>query len=347
MTAEGHVYPALFMLGCGGVMLRHTARCARELADAAADVAEGDRDSGGGVDDVNESATTSPDTSSVDSDSDDPRDRLKPAHHAAGATTAAAKRARRGVRRGDDVEALRLEATNGGSAFLKLLGACIVAATMTGIVVESVGGLLAKNNLLFQAAHEAIHLSFLLAGVGALLEAAGRAPTDSWRVLLSLAFLVEALVFYGHQLEQRPPEAAMHLVMAASSLVGAASALASVVAVPTSVVVHAFTIGVVVWQGLWLVWIAVVIYSPLFGVPAMMAMPPHVKAEGHAGMDMDSGEFMESDVYLHAGLLVVVVAAVVGSCFLRCGGAKPAAKAATTKVPAVVRVTQDVEVGPA
>ena len=192
-----------------------------------------------------------------------------------------------------------LYATNGGSRFLRVFGALVMGVTMTGILVEGAGGALTFGNFAAQAAHQSIHLSFFVAGLVCVLESYKRVPFDSWRLFLSLGFLIEALVFYGHQLEQSMPESTLHLVMAAFALVTSATFFASVW-FPRSLLLHALNIVGIFMQGVWLLWIAYVIYTGAFGP----------KGEG----------FMMADVYMSAGLWLLVVVCLVGAFFTRRGG---------------------------
>jgi len=177
---------------------------------------------------------------------------------------------------------------------MRLLGSMLIVATVCGMIIEAVGGFITFKNLLFQIAHESIHLSFFVDGIVCILESYKRVPMDSWRLFFSLAFFIESAVFHGHQMEQRPLEAAMHSILSGMSFLTGLSFLLAT-RNPRDVFPHALGIVGVIFQGFWLIVIGYVVYSGAYG---------------------DGGEsFMIADAYMNAGVLTLFVIMFVGSCY--------------------------------
>jgi len=200
----------------------------------------------------------------------------------------------------DDV----LYATNGGSTYLKVLGIVVVVISGTGIVIEGVGGVLMLGNFWFQLSHIASYGGFALAGVVCVLESVRRVPFDSWRVFMALAFAAEGAIFYGHQLEQRMTEQALHFIIV---LLSEATAFAFFWATRdrASVFWHVVALAGMMAKGLWFFVAVEVLYSGKYGV--------------------DGVDLMVGDVYAAGCLLVMLVAVVYGSFFVR----RPSLDAAT------------------
>ena len=186
-------------------------------------------------------------------------------------------------------------ATNGGAQFLKIFGWSVMGVATTGFLIEGLGGLITVGNFWHQLAHETMYGVFLVAGVAALLESAGRMPYDSWRVAMAVAFVVEGVVFYGHHLEQEPVEGGLHYIMYCLSLLTALCFLwASRDA--SNVLAHLMATAGMVAKGLWFYVVANILYSGKYGE--------------------NGRDYMVAMAYTQVGLVVCVVMSAFGCLFV-------------------------------
>jgi hypothetical protein len=188
-----------------------------------------------------------------------------------------------------------LYATNGGSQFLRYVGSSIFVVATTGFCIEGVGGVLRFGDFLFQTAHETMYFAFMMAGIVAILESKKRIAFDSWRLAMAMAFIVEGMVFYGHQLEQTMTEQALHYVMVQLSFFTAICFFWGT-REPRSLLPHGLALVGMAVKGIWFFVIADVLYSGKYG---------------HEGMN-----FMTGSVYMSAGLLLILVSAFYGCFFI-------------------------------
>jgi hypothetical protein len=189
----------------------------------------------------------------------------------------------------------KLVPTNGGPTFLKLFGWTVVTIATVGILLEGIGGLIATGNFFHQLAHETMYGSFLISGFSALLERTHRLPSDSWRVALVVAFIVEGIAFYGHQLEQEPVEAMLHLIMFATSIITALLFLWSS-REPTALLPHVAAVSGMIVKGLWFYVVANILYGGAYGV--------------------NGRDFMVAASFTYFGIVVCSVVSFMGLVFL-------------------------------
>ncbi|KAH9258591.1 hypothetical protein BASA81_003093 [Batrachochytrium salamandrivorans] len=188
------------------------------------------------------------------------------------------------------------------------LGWGMLITCVFGISIEGIGGVLHNGQFLFQIAHESMYFGFAMAGLGCLLEASGRLPQSTWRFGFAMGFFVEGLVFYGHALEQQGVEQMLHMIMVLFSwmtsgcfLLGCWLAAAADGQSKALFVCHAMGLAMMLAKGLWFFIIADILYSGKFGVEGV--------------------DFMISDEYVYAGLLIVCLFGGVGGClFLKPSG---------------------------
>ena len=102
-----------------------------------------------------------------------------------------------------------------------------------------------------QSFHQTLYISFSFVGFVAVLESSHRLPIDSSRMALSLAFLVEYLLWNGHAIMQEGVESRIHFLLSQVCLLSSVVFAFSVYR-PTSAMAYIVGWATLVLQGMWL-----------------------------------------------------------------------------------------------
>lgn len=124
------------------------------------------------------------------------------------------------------------------------------------------------------------------------MESYGKLPRDSFRMSLSMAFLVEGMTFYGHSLEQEMTEATLHRIMVTFSF-GTAFFFFLAARFPTQLLPQAAGIILMMTKGVWFFIVARILFSGIWGYNGM--------------------QFMAAMCWTVAGMLMVVMFALFGA----------------------------------
>eukprot|EP00308_Calcidiscus_leptoporus_P004967 CAMPEP_0119361722 /NCGR_PEP_ID=MMETSP1334-20130426/8972_1 /TAXON_ID=127549 /ORGANISM="Calcidiscus leptoporus, Strain RCC1130" /LENGTH=283 /DNA_ID=CAMNT_0007376813 /DNA_START=17 /DNA_END=868 /DNA_ORIENTATION=- len=168
--------------------------------------------------------------------------------------------------RGAGAASLRgaLDTTERNLPLVRLLGLLVASATTIGLVVEAIGS--AAVGCGFFSAHvrlfELLYAAFCVPGVAALCESRSLLPLGAHRYALSLALLLESVLYMWHSGHFAASRHAMYASLAALAFVASAASLLAARR-PALVLAYGGALATLVAQGCWFFYLALHIHDPL------------------------------------------------------------------------------------
>mmetsp|Transcript_15237 Transcript_15237/g.31415 ORF Transcript_15237/g.31415 Transcript_15237/m.31415 type:complete len:260 (+) Transcript_15237:69-848(+) len=187
---------------------------------------------------------------------------------------------------------------------LKIGGFSVMGATIVGFFMEMIGGILYSTGPFHQLLHECLYLSYFLVALTAVIESNSRLPLDTWRFALSVALLLEGLLFNAHANMQEGSEKIQHQLMSLTAATNGFVCLYSTLH-RSSIPFYVSTFSLMLIQGLWFYVIAFTYkglvltmhtVTPVYGIVVMGVMAGTMGASAW-GREKDTDSSLERQVF--------------------------------------------------